>query len=54
MPKRQVTEKPFWKEAALELDFETGKGMIQTEHRCVQEDGLGQEHEQGGISGEGT
>lgn len=44
-----MTVKPFWKKAALELDFEIGEGMIQTEHRCVQEGGLGKSKNRGAF-----
>ena len=46
--------KAFWKEAAFELDIAVGKGMIQTENRCIYEGGLGPEHVKVNTSGEAT
>lgn len=46
--------KAFCKEAAFELYFAVGKGMIQTEPRCMYEGGLGQEHAKVSISGKAT
>lgn len=37
------------KEARFELGFETGIRFIQTEYRCADVGGLGQEHEKMGV-----